>query len=404
MSLPPWTADQAKRAAEAVLGRSLDANDSTTCPGDELHTTSRGKADFRVFLTGQVPYGHCFHNHCYEKVMEFNKAMWRRLFGGHRRGVDMAFKESGLKRVKEVVKKRQDFDREALEREQMAGLVVDPAWLYQRSPVDVTGLTPADFLDALYGPGERVLCFTAQYSQGDYGFVRGASDDVGRPGVPPASEWVELGDDHGDKNERLTTRETPKPLQSAKEGVWFLAQPVDGKWHLDPRLKDKQTGLPKWSRRSEVAVTDWRWMVLESDSAPVAMWLNFLVQLKLRIAALYTSGGRSVHALVKVNASSKPQWDQMRDMLSPVLSKLGADPAAMSAVRLTRLPGCYRRGKMRVETWRDEKEQREEKRSVYHRFEKPLLQELLFLNPRAEPVAILNLPIVRTGKEANGPA
>lgn len=398
MSLPSWTSEQAKKAAEAVLGRSLDGNDSTVCPGDEMHTTSKGKADFRVFLTGKVPYGHCFHTHCYDRVMEFNKAMWRRLFGGHRRGVDIAFEESGLKRVKEVVKKRQDYDKDALQREQIAGVVVTPAWLRERSPVDPAGVTPADFLDALYGAGERVLCFTAQYSQGDYGFVRQSGG---------GSCWAELGDTHGEQNVRLEGRETPKPMVSAKEGVWFLAQPVDGKWHLDARLKDKVTGQPKWSRRSEVAVTDWRWLVLESDSAPVDLWLNFVVQLKLRIAALYTSGGRSVHALVRVNATSKPQWDAMRDMMSPVLSKLGADPAAMSAVRLTRLPGCYRRGKMRVETFRDEKTGEEEKRPVYHRFERPLLQELLWLNPGAEAVPILTLPQVRSidGKEgANGPA
>lgn len=403
MRLPSWTADEAKKAAEAVLGCALDGNDSCVCPGDALHTTSHGKHDLRVFLTGRVvPAMHCFHTNCYAVVMEKNKEMWRRLFGRRRKGVDMAFEESGLKRVKEVVKKRQDFDKGALEREQVPGLVVSPDWLRERSPVDPVGVTPADFLDALYEAGERVLCFTAQYSQGDYGFVVGAREK----GVRVGSAWAELGDTHGEKNVRLEGRETPGPLKSAKEGVWFLAQPVDGKWHLDSRLKDKVTGQPKWSRRSEVAVTDWRWMVLESDSAKVEHWLNFVVQLKLRIAALYTSGGRSVHALVRVNAGSKPQWDVMRDMMSPVLSKLGADPAAMSAVRLTRLPGCYRRGKMRVETWRDEKEGREEKRPVYQRFEKPLLQELLWLNPKAEPVPILSLPVLRSieRKEAHGTA
>lgn len=397
MGLPHWTAEEARKAAEAVLGRALDGNDSCICPGDDLHTTSHGKHDLRVFLKGKVPAMHCFHSHCYEKVMECNKAMWRRLFGGRRGGVEMAFEESGMKRVKEVVKKRQDFDKGALEREQLAGLTVTPEWLAERSPVDVAGVSPADFLDALYEPGERVLCFTAQYSQGDYGFVRQSGG---------GSCWAELGDRHGEENVRLEGRETPGPLRSAKEGVWFLAQPVDGKWHLDGRLKDRVTGQPKWSRRSEVAVTDWRWMVLESDCAKVEHWLNFVVQLKLRIAALYTSGGRSVHALVRVNANSKPQWDAMRDMMSPVLSKLGADPAAMSAVRLTRLPGCFRKGKMRVETWRDEKEGREEKRPVYHRFERPLLQELLYLNPKAEPVPILSLPAVRSvgGKENHGAA
>lgn len=384
-----WSAAEAKLAAEAVLGRSLDANDSTVCPGDEFHSTSRGKHDFRVFLTGNVPCGHCFHSHCYERVMHFNKALWRRLFSKQRRGVDIAFAESGMTRVQEVVKKRQQFDRAALQREQYAGLVITPAWLRERSPVDVRAVTPADFLDALYEPGERVLCFTAQYSQGDYGFIIGE----GERGIP--SQWVELSGDKRRENVRLETRETPVPLRSAKEGVWFLCQPVDGRWHLDSRLKDRKTGLPKWSRRSEIAVTSWRWLVLESDEAPVELWLNFLVQLNLRIAALYTSGGRSVHALVRVNATSKAQWDVMRDLLAPVLSKLGADPAAMSAVRLSRLPGCYREGKVRLAMRRDEATAHQQVRHVYHRFARPLYKELLYLNPRPEPVAILNMPRAR---------
>lgn len=392
--LPDWTAEEARQHAERILGRSLDGNDSTVCPGDETHSTSHGRPDFRIFLTGRVPYGHCFHTSCYARTMEFNRELWRRLFGGRRGGVEMAFEESGLRRVKEVIRKRQDYNPEALRMEQRAGMLVNREWLWKRSPVDPAKVTTADFLDVLYEPGERVLCFTTQHSQGDYGFVRLSGG---------MSEWCELGGCHRDANVRLGTRETPTALRSAKEGAWFLAQPVDGRWHLDANLRDRSSGLPKWSRRSKLAVTDWRWLVLESDSAPTDLWLNFLVQLKLRVAALYTSGGRSVHALVRVNALSKAQWDQMRDVMSPVLSRLGADPAAMSAVRLTRLPGCYRRGKAGVETWRDEKTGAEEKRPVYHRYERPLLQELLYLDPRPQPVGIANMPVRRTGEEvANG--
>jgi len=131
------------------------------------------------------------------------------------------------------------------------------------------------------------------------------------------------------------------------------------------------------------------------------MWLNFLVQLKLRIAALYTSGGRSVHALVKIDAHSKAQWNGIRDTVRPVLSKLGADAAAMSAVRLSRLPGCYREGTMRIEARGNPQSGETKTQPVYHRFQRPLLQELLYLNPRPQPVAILNMPRVRQLTESN---
>jgi hypothetical protein len=83
-------------------------------------------------------------------------------------------------------------------------------------------------------------------------------------------------------------------------------------------------------------------MVLESDEADAQLWLAALVQMPLRIAAIYTSGGRSIHALVRIDATSKADWDAKAAKLKPLLTVMGADPAAMTAVRLTRLPGCFR--------------------------------------------------------------
>jgi hypothetical protein len=127
---------------------------------------------------------------------------------------------------------------------------------------------------------------------------------------------------------------------SGPDGVWFLAQPVDGQEHVNPR--ENKDGKIKMSRRSMESVTSWRYLVLESDKANARHWLAALVQLPLRIAAIYTSGGKSIHALVRVDASCKERWDAECDGLEPILVTLGADPAALTAVRLTRLPGCYR--------------------------------------------------------------
>ena len=43
-----------------------------------------------------------------------------------------------------------------------------------------------------------------------------------------------------------------------------------------------------------------------------------------------------------MDANSKADWDAKVATLKPLLTVLGADPAAMTAVRLTRLPGCHR--------------------------------------------------------------
>ena len=82
--------------------------------------------------------------------------------------------------------------------------------------------------------------------------------------------------------------------------------------------------------------------MLENDTADSRDWLACLAQLPLRIAAIYTSGGKSIHALVRLDAKSKADWDAQRDRIKPVVVILGADPGALTAVRLTRLPGTLR--------------------------------------------------------------
>ena len=53
-------------------------------------------------------------------------------------------------------------------------------------------------------------------------------------------------------------------------------------------------------------------------------------------------GKRSIHALVRLDAASKADWDRLMAPLKPVLITLGADRGALSAVRLSRLPQAMR--------------------------------------------------------------
>ncbi len=121
------------------------------------------------------------------------------------------------------------------------------------------------------------------------------------------------------------------------EGVWSLCNPIDGRSHPNPRNGGRL------SMRSEESITSFRYAVLECDHEKEIpgvnnLWLKYLANLALPIAAIYTSGGKSIHALVRVDAPNKNAWDSHRD--SNLLESIvyGADPAALSAVRLTRLP------------------------------------------------------------------
>jgi len=187
---------------------------------------------------------------------------------------------------------------------------VDADYVRERSPLHPEVQTPATFLLRLFEVGESVLVFTEQESQGRH---------VCTCTHPPHD-----------------TRCLDHLAHGHRDGVWFLNNPVDGEYHPNPRQGGKR------SRRSEESVTAWRYLLLESDKAEARPWLAALVQMPLRIAAIYTSGRRSIHALVRVDAVSKSDWDAKAHQLKPLLEILGADPNAMTAVRLTRLPGCYR--------------------------------------------------------------
>jgi hypothetical protein len=207
--------------------------------------------------------------------------------------------------------------------------------LASRSPLPIPppeeqgAATAKAFLSAIYRDGENILVFTDFRSQGDFLWT------VGTGGFRLARQ--------------RHVAPVPSRLPSASpEGVWFLIQPVSGKWEIQPGGSS-----PRYGRRHGACVTSWRFLLLESDAAPESVWLRCLVQLPLRIAALYTSGGRSVHALVRVDAESKAEYDAARDVIRSVLPIFGADPAATTGVRLSRLPGCRRGERLQRLVWLD---------------------------------------------------
>jgi len=187
----------------------------------------------------------------------------------------------------------------------------DYSYFKSRSPLCPETQTPASFLHRLYYPGEQVLVFVNMKSQG---------------------QCLCEFDDEPTYDAGLLDH----LVHGCKKGVWFLCNPVDGLYHPNPRLNGKR------SRRSEESVTSWRFLVIESDKADALPWLAFLAQVPLPISAVYTSGRKSIHALVRLDGSSKADWDARAAKLKPILTLLGADPGAITAVRLTRLPGCYR--------------------------------------------------------------
>lgn len=212
---------------------------------------------------------------------------------------------------------------------------IDREWLAARSPVPVEwGNRPglaADVLDFLFEPDDLVLMFKRQWSQGNFGHWRRRS--------------FRLSQDRGVKAEPSQI-----PTES-NAGMLLMCAPVDGKWRIVNGNFDKK-GQPKWSRRNTSCVTRFPYLVLESDDAPVDLWLRALGLLDLRIAAIFSSGGRSVHTLVRIDAASKAEFDDCSRVMAAALEVVGADAQALKGLPMSRVPGVKRveTGKMQ-ELW-----------------------------------------------------
>lgn len=356
--------------AESLLGGTLDPDGYAKCPGAEMHNKRTGRRDFRVILTG-APTGTCFHTSCAAAVDEFN-AKLRSMIGKAESGNGQAPRPPILGSVPpqpEAPRKPKRPPYDAAKLADFASRIpyaITPRWLSERSPVPIPETqgpdTAAMFLSSLYQPGERVLIFIREYSQGNFLWQAGKENHGG---------CYRLADKPG-------ISAIPSPLPTGGPfGVWFLAQPVKGKWEVNEANRD-ESGSPRLGRRHGSCCTAWRFMVLESDEAPPELWLRALVQLPLPIVAAYTSGGRSIHALCRVDAANKAEWDYLRDDLAPILCPLGADGAALTAVRLTRLPGTLRHGTRGAD-------------GKLEPYPAPRLQRLLWLNPAATACPIIDL-------------
>lgn len=215
-------------------------------------------------------------------------------------------------------------------------------WLWERSTKRPDAMNAFSFLAHVFHPGEKVLIFDTLASKSAL-----ATLTITMPMDCRVPAPIEAGGQHG-------------------AGIWFLCNPVDGQWH---DTGERENGEPVLSCRNHQAITAWRHAVLESDQAPPALWFGFIAQLPIRCVAIYTSGSRSIHTLIQLDAASKEAWDEAIGPLKRPLKRLGADDACLSAVRLTRLPQCRRP-------------------------EKNGYQRLLFLNPNPPLSPLVDLPIL----------
>lgn len=114
-----------------------------------------------------------------------------------------------------------------------------------------------------------------------------------------------------------------------KAGAWIRFNPLDGKG-----VKNSN-------------VTDFRYALVESDDMELEKQFAMLREMALPIAVLVHSGSKSLHAIVRVDASGYDEYRKRVDYLYSICEKNGMtiDQQNRNPSRLSRMPGVTRDGK-----------------------------------------------------------
>lgn len=112
-------------------------------------------------------------------------------------------------------------------------------------------------------------------------------------------------------------------------GAWIRFNPLDGKG-----VKNEN-------------VTDFRYALVESDCMALEEQNALIRELELPVAVLVYSGGKSLHAIVKIDAANYDEYRKRVDYLYGVCRKNGLeiDRQNRNPSRLSRMPGVIRNGK-----------------------------------------------------------
>jgi len=173
------------------------------------------------------------------------------------------------------------------------------------------------YLETLFEAGETVGYVTASYEK-DGRWVPASKGAYDRT----AGELIKLlGECKGDIGAVIGDT---KP----DAGAWIRFNPLDGKG-----VKNDN-------------VTEYRYALVESDTQEIEKQYAILQKLELPIAILVHSGGKSLHAIVKINAADYNEYRKRVNYLYDICAKneLVIDTQNRNPSRLSRMPGVMRKG------------------------------------------------------------
>lgn len=268
------------------------------CPGKQFHTTSNGKRDCEIHLDG-APTIYCFHSSCEDELERANKKL--------RSALGKLEKSKGHTHAPRTAPK-QPMPK--------SGAKVKPYDLSDASDILPEPIPDGarELIRRCFQPGEGIRIAPATMSDDGGEVPDGAGPCLSR------EEWLRRLD---------AVKGNPNGIFSStrKTGIYIAINPytVGGTRDND--------------------VTAYRHALVEFDRG-ISPEEQFRLYEKSRLpcAAIIYSGGKSIHAWVKVNAATRSEYDQRVALLYQHFESAGlqVDPANKNPGRLSRLPHCVR--------------------------------------------------------------
>lgn len=202
-------------------------------------------------------------------------------------------------------------------------MVVDRAWLEAREVQEPQGSDwhPAQelirYLNALFAPEDYVGYVTETFLSED-GRRLPTRGNYDRTAGQLVAALERCGDDIG----------AVLGDYDPAAGAWIRFNPLDGRG-----VKNEN-------------VAAYRFALVESDSTDLGEQNAIIRELELPVACLVYSGGKSLHAIVRIDADSYEEYRRRVDYLYAVCEKNGlkVDKQNRNPSRLSRLPGAVRNG------------------------------------------------------------
>lgn len=197
------------------------------------------------------------------------------------------------------------------------GVLVDTGWLEGKEVHEPDNWDPVKdltkYLETLFEASENVGYVTESWERdGKHLPTKGHCDRTAGELIEQLHKYGRVEDVFGDYNPEV--------------GAWIRFNPLDGKG-----VKNEN-------------VTEYRYALVESDCMELEKQHAMIQELELPVACLVYSGGKSIHAIVKVEAGNYDEYRKRVDYLYGVLKKNGmqVDIQNKNPSRLSRMPGVMR--------------------------------------------------------------